>query len=264
MTRRTLTIAACAPRTYGFVQRHDEGATEDVIAGRLIHRDAIAAHVERMLDHHCRLLRRAGRRGVRLAVIPEDCLRLAGLVARHGRLPECRDRIDEAFARYDARIRALCRHYEMAVVGGTVIPRETGFANTAIMHDAAGRIVATYDKTRLPDTEREVFVPGATLPVFETPLGRVGMLICWDIRFPETYAALADQGAELIVQPTFGHAGDDADSTARGRARDSQVPLVISMWGGPSGNSDASGNYLPQTGRRGNGIAIAELTIGRA
>jgi predicted amidohydrolase len=261
MNENPLIIAACAPATCGFVPKADERVTERIIDGRVTNVRLLAAHVERLLDHHVRLIERAGRADANLVVIPEDCLRLGALVSRHRGEAGCAAAIDAAFARYDQRMGDLCRRFQMCIVGGTVTRRGRRFANTAVMHDDKGRIIARYDKTHLPDQERGVYTPGGELPVFETPLGRIGLLICWDIVFPEPYAMLALQGAELIVQPTFGHDGERADITARSRVQDWSVPLAISMWGGSSGIIDAAGNYVARTGYRANRIAVGTLDL---
>jgi N-carbamoylputrescine amidase len=66
-----------------------------------------------------------------------------------------------------------------------------------------GGLIGTYRKVHLWDNENTIFAPGDIgLPVFDTPLGRIGMLICYDLWFPEATRALALQGAELICVPT--------------------------------------------------------------
>lgn len=63
--------------------------------------------------------------------------------------------------------------------------------------------VGVYRKCHLanfgPFDEKRYFLPGRELPVFETPWGRLGVLICYDIFFPETVKTLALRGAELVV-----------------------------------------------------------------
>ncbi len=65
----------------------------------------------------------------------------------------------------------------------------------------ADRIIGRYRKTH-NQPEWPYFDPGQALPVFDTPIGRVGALICYDICFPEAVRALASQGAELILMST--------------------------------------------------------------
>ena len=64
-----------------------------------------------------------------------------------------------------------------------------------------------YRKTHLWDKEKLLYEPGRGLPVFETPLGRIGVLICYDAWFPEAARTLALRGADLICIPA--NAPDD-------------------------------------------------------
>ncbi len=261
-TGRRLTVAACAPASFGFVAPEQVAATERMVAGQETDPAAIEAHAERFLDHHGRLLERAAGAGAQLAVLPEDILRLGELIRKHRSEAFCRAAVEAAQTRTAERIGTVCRRFGMAVAFGTATCRGGSFFNTAVLLDGGGQVVASYDKTHLPKPEREIYRAGDALPVFDTPVGRIGMLICWDIAFPETYAALALQGAELIVQPTFGHWEEADDIVARCRARDWSVPLAIGMWGGCAGIVDAEGNYLAHSGRTGDSLAVATLDLG--
>jgi nitrilase len=98
------------------------------------------------------------------------------------------------------------------VVGGTV-PLRAGadgrVAAACLVFDAAGRRVARYDKIHLFDvvvdaTYRESahVAPGSTPIVVDTPAGRLGLAVCYDVRFPELFRALNEQGAEWFVLPS--------------------------------------------------------------
>lgn len=262
MSKRSLVVAACAPAAHSFVPPEHNAATERMIKGTERNPQRIREHVERMLDHHARILERAGGAGAHLAVIPEDSLRLSGLIGRHRSQRFCADAIDEAYDRYVQRVGAVCREYGMHVVGGTMTHRRGRFHNTAIMQDPTGRVIAAYHKTHLPKGEDKSVAAGGELPVFDTQIGKIGMLICWDIVFPEPYAVLALKGAELIIQPTFGHWDEPHDVTARSRAMDWSVPLVVSMWGGCACIIDHEGNFAARTGRVADSLAVAALQIG--
>ena len=72
-----------------------------------------------------------------------------------------------------------------------------------LMHDTAVLIgpdgfIGKYRKTHLWNREKLIFTPGDSYPVFETRLGRIGLLICWDVWFPEVPRILAAQGADII------------------------------------------------------------------
>jgi len=169
--------------------------------------------------------------------------------------------VEDAFARYCERIGEVCREHGMFVVGGTLTHRRGRYYNTAVMQDPEGRVIASYDKTHLPPAEARCIAPGADLPVFDTPIGKIGLLICWDIVFPEPFAVLALKGAQIVFQPTFGHWHESDDVTARSRAMDWSVPVAVSMWGGCACIIDAAGNFAARTGRVGDSIALAPLDL---
>lgn len=74
--------------------------------------------------------------------------------------------------------------------------------NVAALADPKGQI-RCYVKTHLPLMGFDNYAtPGERLPVFETEIGKIGLLICFDVRFPEAARTLALQGADVIVMPT--------------------------------------------------------------
>lgn len=74
--------------------------------------------------------------------------------------------------------------------------------NSAAIVDGSG-VLAVYRKIHLWDKEKLVFTPGSAVPpVVDTPLGRLGILICFDLEFPEMPRTLALGGAELVLVPT--------------------------------------------------------------
>jgi len=97
---------------------------------------------------------------------------------------------------------ALARELNIVVVGG-FCERLAGneLANSAAMIDAQG-LRAVYRKAHLWDAEREIFTAGtAAPPVVETVHGRIGMLICYDLEFPEWVRLPALAGADLLCAP---------------------------------------------------------------
>ena len=116
------------------------------------------------------------------------------------------------------RLNALC------VVGFAEISNEQ-LLNTAVLFEP-GQVPRFYEKTHLPELGFDKFVKkGESLPVFHTRIGIIGMLICFDLRFPETVRELALQGADLIALPTNWPEGADvsADLVARVRALENKV-----------------------------------------
>ena len=89
------------------------------------------------------------------------------------------------------------------VVGGFCELGDDGHLyNSAAVVDGTG-VLGVYRKTHLWDQEKLVFTPGLDAPrVLDTPAGRIGVLVCYDLEFPELTRALALDGAELLAVPT--------------------------------------------------------------
>jgi predicted amidohydrolase len=113
-----------------------------------------------------------------------------------------------------ARFKALARELEAWLVVGSLgiagADADGRVANRSFVIDAAGDVRTTYDKIHMFDvvlpggenySESSTFCPGAQAVVTDTPFGRLGLTICYDVRFPYLYRALAQAGAELIAVP---------------------------------------------------------------
>jgi predicted amidohydrolase len=95
-----------------------------------------------------------------------------------------------------------CRRLGLYVVCGLLERDGDALRNAAVLVGPEG-LVGAYRKTHLPFLGVDRFVvPGDALPVFDTPLGRIGIEICYDLRFPEVTRTLALQGADIVAHPT--------------------------------------------------------------
>jgi N-carbamoylputrescine amidase len=127
----------------------------------------------------------------------------------------CRE-IKEAFFNYAIttesalvkEIGALAHRFNLYCIAPIFEKRAPGiFHNTALFINPEGSIQGLYRKVHLPMDpsfyEKYYFTPGDTgFPVFETPWGKIGVLICWDQWFPEAARILALQGVSMIFYPT--------------------------------------------------------------
>ncbi len=134
------------------------------------------------------------------------------------------------------------KHHMYIVAGILEISGETVY-NTALLIDRNGDLTGKYHKVSLPREEIEGGVtPGDTLPVFETDFGKIGMMICWDVTFPETARTLALQGAEVIFLPIWGgHL-----TLAKARALENQVYLVSSTYDMKTAVFDLEGEIMKE------------------
>jgi len=98
---------------------------------------------------------------------------------------------------------ALAAAAEIVLAAGFCERGEDGRTyNSAALIDPSG-LRAVYRKLHLWDREKLVFTPGSELPpVIETPVGRVAVIICYDLEFPELTRTVALQGAQLLIVPT--------------------------------------------------------------
>ncbi len=146
----------------------------------------------------------AAQRGADLAVFPE------ATQARFGTdLGAVAEPLDGPFCTGLAR---AAEQEQVAVVAGVFEPAPDGRVyNTAVGYDKSGRLVAAYRKIHLFDSlgemESKVVAPGATPVVTELAGLRIGLLTCYDIRFPELARALVADGAQLLVVPAAWAAG---------------------------------------------------------
>lgn len=111
-----------------------------------------------------------------------------------------------------AAVRAAAQAYKTWVaLGSLAVARDDGlWANRSFVVDAEGAIVARYDKIHMFDVElatgeawREsaAYAPGEAVVTAETPVGRLGLAVCYDVRFPALFEALGRQRCDVIAIP---------------------------------------------------------------
>ncbi len=124
------------------------------------------------------------------------------------------------------RVATLARELKVYLLIGFAERRREAMFNSAVIFSPAGTMVSHYSKSHTaadePFNDR-----GAGFPVAETPLGRWGTLICFDRQLPETARALALQGAQFILVPSWGGYGEMNDMMMRVRAYENGVWLAF-------------------------------------
>lgn len=157
-------------------------------------------NLERCLDG----LREAGENGAQLAVLPELATSGYALGEEHRELAEpVPGPTTDAYGE-------LAAEYGMHVIAGIAeAGRSRGSCyNSAVLIDDRGDVIGTYRKTHLAlyihsshalVEEKEIFTPGDSLPIFETDIGTIGILICQDGNYPEAFRELALKGADYVV-----------------------------------------------------------------
>lgn len=140
-------------------------------------------------------IRQAAEQDADLIVFPEDFL--AGPLEGHIELAD----FD---SRYVKRFQQLAMQYGIDIVPGSIIEGdENGLYNTTYYIDQQGDILGRYRKVNLWLPERSYITPGTSTAVFETRFGKVGLIICWDLMFPEIFRAMVSEGVEMVICPSY-------------------------------------------------------------
>lgn len=145
--------------------------------------------------------------GAAMAFTPE----MSGLLDRDRARAAAAIRGEEEDGVLAAVREVAARHGIWVHLGSLALRRDDGrLANRGFVIDAAGEVRARYDKIHLFDVdlptgeswrESAAYAPGARAVVVDTPVGRLGLSICYDLRFPDLYRALSDAGATLLSVP---------------------------------------------------------------
>jgi predicted amidohydrolase len=221
----------------------------------------VLRHVDQTLSELEQLVHKAGAEKCDAVALPEDTLGLLKWEAAH---PErLKDVLPAAVARMTERLgRAAAAHRMYLIVCNDAIAPDGTTRNTAILLGRDGRELGRYHKVNLPVTE-QARTRGDRFPVFDTPdLGGVGMLICYDMVFPETTRCLALGGADVVFVPTMGGAsfgeGDMDRAAFRTRAADNFLWLVVAKRNGGSMIISPRGKVVAEASGA-DGLAIADI-----
>lgn len=167
------------------------------------------------------------------------------------------------------QIRKWCKEQQIGTVFG--FPEDAGgtYYISACYINEEGKIAGVYRKVHLFSDEKNFFKPGDTFQVFATPFGKMGVLICFDVEFPEAARTLAIMGAEFIViiNANMDPYADYHSTYAKSRAMENEVPIIICNRVGKEGELhfcgesmviDSAGKILVQMGK---GEEIKTATI---
>lgn len=153
----------------------------------------------------------------------------------------------------------LSKKHNMYIIAGIYERDGPVVYNTSVLIGRNGEVEGKYRKVSLPHEEIDGgLTPGDNFPVFDTDFGRVGMMICWDLQFPEPARMLALRGAEIVFVPVWG--GDIILTKAR--ALENQIYIVTSSYDTETAVFDKNGELILQSTEE-NPVSLIEVDLNR-
>jgi predicted amidohydrolase len=154
---------------------------------------------------------------------------------------------------------SIARKYNLYIVAGILERNGDTVFNTAVLIDRNGNLAGKYRKVSLPQEEIDGGItPGDSFSVFDTDFGRIGLMICWDVTFPEPARILAQKGAEIIFLPIWG--GDV--NLAKARAIENQVYLVSATYDMITAVFDLEGEVMKEA-TKDDPVIVVEIDLNK-
>lgn len=161
-----------------------------VVQFRIAHLD-----IETNFKHIEEFIQRAKADSADVIVFPEDCI-TASIFGDLSKLDSDRS--------VRERFRALAKQHAIDIVTGSVMEKTNeGNFNTSYYIDSNGNALGTYRKNHLYPSEHRFLNSGTEAQVFDTKFGRAGIVICWDMLFPEIFERMKQQDVQIIYCPSY-------------------------------------------------------------
>lgn len=171
---------------------------------------ASGPNVNANLLEAARLIDKAVSDGAGLVALPEN-FAIMGMTERD----KVKVKEDDGSGPIQEFLSQQAKKHGIWLVGGTIpmaAKDDSKVLSACLLYNDKGEVVARYNKMHLFDvsledgsenyTESETIEPGDEVKVVDTPFGRLGLAVCYDLRFPEMFRTMLDDGVELIVLPS--------------------------------------------------------------
>src|SRR5690606_17153769 len=228
----------------------DKLAPRMVKLGTVNYRDTKSSGPEENRKAYGKYIEEAGRAGADILCLPEGMT----LVGTGKTYLEVAEPVPGPTTRF---LGNLARKHQMYLIAGIIEKVGDTAYNTAVLIGKDGELVGKYRKVSLPREEIEGGItPGSEFPVFDTEFGRIGILICWDIQFPEGARRLAEKGVEIILLPIWG----GTEPLYPARAIENQIFLVSSSYDSTTAIWNQRGEVLAKADQEGSlAITVVDL-----
>lgn len=163
--------------------------------------DILKEKANRRLDECIRLIEKAATEGTDLAVTIETINAYTVLGDTRFEYTDMYEGLDGDTVR---RFSEVAKRLKIYIVAGLLLTIDGKAYNCAVLFNRSGDVIGVHKKVHLPAGEEKHVSAGDSFEVFPTEFGNVGMLVCWDMQYPEAARELALGGADLICCPTLG------------------------------------------------------------
>lgn len=238
-------------------------------------------HVDENLTTAAALIAEAAKNQAKLIVLPE-------MFAVMGKTTADKVSVKEEYGagKIQQFLSTQATVHQIWIVGGTIpiaCENQNKVRAASIVYDHHGNAVARYDKIHLFDVtlsktesyrESDTTEPGSDIVVIDTPVGKLGLSVCYDIRFPELFTQLVKKGAEIIAIPAaFTVKTGEAhwQLLARSRAVENFCYVIGAAQGGTHSNGRKTyghsiiiepwGSVVQEITKTGNAIAYADIEL---
>ena len=223
----------------------------------LLKRQAVA------IDECFRMIDEAAASGADIAITTEtvnSCIALGDVRFSY---PEVYEGLNGATVK---RFSEAAKSHGMHIVAGLLLTIEGKTYNCAVLFDDEGQIAGLHKKVHMPAGEELCVSAGDRFEVYETKLGRIGMLVCWDLQYPEAARELALGGADLIACPTLGW--EKTYGLARAYENSVTIAAAMANWGveygefgDPACIVNNMGRIIAEGPRAGAAVVTADVDI---
>jgi predicted amidohydrolase len=226
-------------------------AARKVKVASINHRPRGLKSAQENLDSFAKWIDEAGAAKADIICLPEACT----LIGRGSDYLAASEPIPGPSTEFLGKLASKHKAY---VVAGLLERDGKGAYNTSVLIGRDGKLVGKYRKICLPTGEYNGgLAPGSEYPVFETDFGKVAMMICWDVAYPEIARELTARGAEVIFMPIWG----GNETLCKARAIENQIPLVISSYDLRSAIYDQAGEAKAQAKDASSCVVYADLNL---
>jgi 5-aminopentanamidase len=194
--------------------------------------DVVPEDVEKTVTKVCDWIGRAASTGARVVLFPEFILSASYYaLSSRGLAAKVAETIPGPSIE---RVAASAREYGIDVIVGIAERSPLGVPyDSSVYIDNRGNVLGTYRKTHIAEATEFAFASGSSFPIVSTDYGRVALLICYDLEFPETARLVTLKGAEIIFHMVanwstipFDFGDRLADFVFRSRAMENMIPIA--------------------------------------